>query len=91
MVLLFGGQKFHSAAHAEWGVHFWLDTGNLKRLPWVHGTAVPVLFTRGTTAVLFSRGTTAPVLHPVRSGALALGGGLALGCTERGPPPPPRC
>ena len=27
------------------------------------------------------------MLHPVRSGALAFGGGLAVGCTERGPPP----
>ena len=39
--------------------------------------------------VLFSRGTTAPFLHPVWSGALAFGGGLAVGCTERGPPPTP--
>ena len=39
--------------------------------------------------VLFSRGTTAPLIYPVRSGALAFGGGLAVGCTECGPPPTP--
>ena len=52
--------------------------GTFKRKD--HDTAMPVLFTRGTTA---------PFIHPVRSGALALGGGLAFGCTERGPPPRP--
>ena len=78
-VLIFGGQKYHSVAQAEWGAHLQRQsTGNLKR--WVHDTAVPVLFTRGTTA---------PFIHPVWSGALASGGGHAFGCMERGPPPIP--
>ena len=53
------------------------------------GTLITGIKITTSTAGFVYAGDYRAFSYPVWSGALALGGGLAFGCTERGPPPTP--